>query len=96
MTYHFTHDPESGALYIRLREGRYRETLPLGEPGFGAGVDVDDEGHVLGVEFLSFEEYAEAALRAGGKLEIPERIEDVEAFVERTKREPAEGLRRTR
>jgi hypothetical protein len=29
------------------------------------------------------------------KLEIPERIEDVEAFVERTKREPAEGLRRT-
>lgn len=86
MTYHFTHDPQSGALYIRLREGRYRETVPLGEPGFGAGVDVDEEGYVLGIEFLSFEEYAEAIKRAGGKLEIPERIEDVEAFIQQTKR----------
>jgi len=41
------------------------------------------------------EEYAEAALRDGGKLEIPERIEDVEAFVRLPLRPIDEGLRRT-
>ncbi len=76
MTYRFEHDSESGALYIRLREGEYRETVPLVEPGYGAGLDVDAEGNILGVEFLSFEEYAEVVGRAGGCLEIPERIED--------------------
>ena len=54
MTYRFEHDPESGAFYIRLRDGDYHETISLGEPGFG--VDVDAEGNVLGFEFLSFEE----------------------------------------
>jgi uncharacterized protein YuzE len=80
MTYRFEHDPQSGAFYVRLRSGKYHETVPLGEPGFGAGVDVDDQGTVLGVEFLSFEEYAEAVERAGGRLEIPERIEDPAHF----------------
>lgn len=80
MTYRFEHDPRSGAFYVRVRDGEYRETLPLAEPGFGAGVDVDADGNVLGVEFLSFEEYAELLTRAGGKLEIPERIEDPERF----------------
>ena len=87
MSYRFEHDPQSGAFYVRLREGRYRETVPLGEPGFGAGVDVDDQGYVLGVEFLSFEEYAGCVARAGGKLELPERIEDVEAFIQQAKGE---------
>ena len=80
MTYRFEHDPESGAFYVRLREGEYRETIPLVEPGYGAGVDVDGEGNVLGVEFLSYEEYAEVVGRAGGKLDIPERIEDPETY----------------
>ena len=74
MTYTFEHDPESGAFYIRVREGDYHETIPLGEPGFGAGVDVDAEGNVLGFEFLSFEEYVEAIDHAG-VLEGPERLE---------------------
>lgn len=65
MTYTFEHDPESGAFYIRVREGDYHETIPLGEPGFGAGVDVDAEGNVLGFEFLSFEEYVEMIDHAG-------------------------------
>ncbi len=74
MTYKFTHDPESGAFYVRLREGTYHETIPLLDPGFGAGVDVDAEGNVLGLEFLSFEEYAELLARHGGVLELPERL----------------------
>ncbi len=80
MTYRFEHDPQSGAWYIRVREGAYHETIPLAEPGFGAGVDVDADGNVLGVEFLSFEEYAELVARNGGKLSLPERIEDPATF----------------
>jgi len=75
MSYRFEHDPQSGAFYVRVREGEYRETIPLAEPGFGAGVDVDAEGNVLGLEFLSFEEYAELLARAGGSLKIPDRVD---------------------
>lgn len=73
-TYRITHDPQSGAFYVRLREGDYHETLPLGEPGLGAGVDVDADGNVLGLEFLSYEEFAEVIAKHGGALELPERL----------------------
>ena len=79
----------AGAFYIRVREGEYSETVPLGEIGGGAGVDVDAEGNVLGFEFLSFEEFAEITDRETGGLEIPGRIEDVEALIESRKPEPA-------
>ena len=72
MAYRLEHDPESGAFYIRLRDGEYHETIPLEGPGLGAGVDVDAEGNVLGFEFLSFAEYAELIDQAGGSLEVPE------------------------
>jgi uncharacterized protein YuzE len=75
-----THDPVSGAFYVRVREGEYEETLPLAEPGFGASVDVDRHGNVLGLEFLSFQEFAELLARLGGALELPERIEDPASF----------------
>ena len=75
MTYRFEHDPQSDAIYVRLREGTYHETLPLSELGVGAGVDVDEEGYVLGVEFLSFGEFALVVEHHGGVLEIPERME---------------------
>jgi hypothetical protein len=35
MTYTFEHDPESGAFYIRVREGDYHETF-FGERFFHA------------------------------------------------------------
>lgn len=82
MTYRITHDPLSGAIYVRLREGTYSETVPLAEPGFGGGVDVDDEGNVLGLEFLSFEEFAELVARHGGALEIPESLDVDDPAVE--------------
>ena len=44
--------------------------MPLGVPG--AGVDAD--GKVLGFEFSSFAEYAEMVERAGGSLEVPDRL----------------------
>ena len=63
-----------GAFYIKVRDGEYSETVPLGEIGGGAGVDIDSEGNVLGFEFLSFEEFVEVIERAGGNLEIPYRL----------------------
>ena len=76
MTYGLTHDPKSGALYIRLREGEYKETLDFGNPGGGVNVDIDCDGYVLGLEFLSLEEYAEVIAEYGGELVLPERIVD--------------------
>ena len=32
MPYRFEYDPESGAFYIRVRDGEYHETIPLGSP----------------------------------------------------------------
>jgi uncharacterized protein YuzE len=74
MAYRFEHDPESGAFYIHVRDGEYHETIPLGEPGFGAGVDVDAAGNVLGFEFLSFEEYKQVTAEGGGRIEIPDQL----------------------
>lgn len=71
-------DPVSGALYLRVREGEIEETIPLAYPGFGASVDVDRKGTVMGLEFLSLEELAEIIVRAGGTLEIPDVVKDTE------------------
>src|SRR3712207_2819972 len=51
----FRHDPTSGALYLRLREGEIAETLELPTPG--AYVDIDEAGNVMGLEFLSLQEF---------------------------------------
>jgi uncharacterized protein YuzE len=74
MAYRFEYDPESGAMYFRLRAGEISHTAPLGEPALGASLDLDAEGNVLGVEFLSFEEFAELVVSAGGTLELPENL----------------------
>ena len=76
----FEFDPESGALYVRVREGQIEETLDLAEPGFGAHLDIDREGNVIGVEFLSLQEFTELVARSGGTLELPERVEDPANF----------------
>jgi uncharacterized protein YuzE len=76
----FEFDPESGALYVRVREGQIEETLDLAEPGFGAHLDIDREGNVIGVEFLSLQEFTELVARSGGTLELPERVKDPANF----------------
>jgi uncharacterized protein YuzE len=69
------YDPESGALYIGFHDGEIEQTIDLAEPGFGAHMDIDHEGNVLGVEFLSFEEYIELLRRSGGVLQLPNKID---------------------
>lgn len=46
-------DAEPDALYIGAGEGRVEQTRELAEPGFGASMDADGEGNVLGLNFLS-------------------------------------------
>lgn len=74
MTYKFRYDRESGAFYIRVRDGEYAESVDLVGPGFGASMDTYRQGNILGFEFLSFEEFAEFAERNDGKVEIPDRL----------------------
>ncbi len=78
MSYRFTYDPESGAMYIRLREDRYRESIEISE---GCYLDVADDGTVLGLECLSLDEFRGLIERGGGRLELPERVEDPDRLV---------------
>jgi len=41
-------DPESGAIYIRVREGELEETLDLAQSGSCPFMDIYCEGSVLG------------------------------------------------
>ncbi len=65
-----SHDKESGALYIRLRDGEYDHTEDFSE-GADVYLDVDRRGNVLGLEALSFEDLAQAIEERGGELEVP-------------------------
>ena len=68
-----SHDDVSGALYIKLREGKYDHTEDFSEKA-DVYLDVDADGNVLGLEALSFENLALAIEERGGKLELPGRI----------------------
>jgi len=70
------YDPESGAGYIRIREGHYRESLEIAP---GCYLAIAEDGKVLGLEFLSLEELAEVSSLPGG-LDFPNYVKDPEAF----------------
>jgi uncharacterized protein YuzE len=70
-------DPESGALYARVREGAIEETVQHAD---GVYLDVDAGGRVLGAEFLTLKELADAIAAEGGRWELPERIDDPDAY----------------
>jgi RNA polymerase sigma factor (sigma-70 family) len=67
------HDKVSGALYIKLRDGKYDHTEDFSQRA-DVYLDVDAEGNVLGLEALSFEDLAQAIEERGGKLEVPDRF----------------------
>lgn len=71
------YDPESGALYVRVREGEIQETVQHAD---GVYLDIDAEGRLLGAEFLTLKELAESITAEGGKWELPERIEDPDSY----------------
>ena len=71
------YDPESGALYMRLAEGTIAETVQHAD---GVYLDIDAKGRVLGAEFLTLKELAETVTAEGGKWELPEIIQDSDAY----------------
>ena len=71
------HDLESGALYVRISDSPIEETVQHAD---GVYLDVDAEGLVVGVEFLTLAELAAAITAEGGEWELPERIEDPDAY----------------
>jgi len=81
-------DSETGALYMKLSEGRIHDTLEVDE---GVYIDVDIAGRVLGVEFLSLDEFSETAARFGGTHNIPERIADPDEFMSNIPEIPETG-----
>ncbi len=70
-------DIAAGAVYMKLRDGEVAETVEVEDAD--AYVDLDAEGYVLGIEFLSLEEFY-GAMRAANGLNIPERVEEAADF----------------
>jgi uncharacterized protein YuzE len=70
-------DVAAGAVYMKLRDGEVAETIEVSDAD--AYVDLDAEGYVLGIEFLSLDEF-HAFMQAADGLRVPERIEEPGAF----------------
>ena len=62
---------EYDLLYIELHNGEVEETVDLAE---GVYADVDIEGRVLGIEFLSIEAFDNFTESAGGDWKLPDWI----------------------
>ena len=71
------YDPESGALYMRVKEGAIEESVQHAD---GVYLDVDAGGRVIGAEFLTLNELGEAITVEGGSWELPERIEEPDSY----------------
>ncbi len=71
------YDPESGALYVRVKEGAIEETVQHAD---GVYLDIDAKGRVIGAEFLTLKELADTITAEGGGWELPERIENPDSY----------------
>ena len=65
------YDKASGALYLRLREGKLDHAEDLSEKA-DVYAHVDSEGRVLAVEALSSEDLIQATEEGGGSLYVPD------------------------
>lgn len=75
-----TFDPTVDAMSLERRSGTYQETLPFNLEGVDLNLDIDAEGYVLQLEVLSATKLLELIGRHGGRMVIPERIENPDAF----------------
>jgi uncharacterized protein YuzE len=79
----FELDSEVNALYIYLRDGE----IPAGgvartiEVEDGINLDIDSEGFVLGMEFIDADDFPRFLERRNGRLDVPEREEDIRGLV---------------
>lgn len=70
-------DAEYDLLYIELRDGDVDRTLDLDD---GVHLDLDTEGRVLGMEFISMEAFKHFLERHSGQVEIPDVVKDPDAL----------------
>jgi len=70
------YDAEADAMYLRLRDGAIAETVEVAEMVY---VDVDKDGHPIGVEFVVASDFLPFLSRPGGEFTIPERLQPSEA-----------------
>ncbi|HEV2107712.1 MAG TPA: DUF2283 domain-containing protein [Thermomicrobiales bacterium] len=68
-----TLDPEVNALYLCVREGETAETVELDEGGL-IYLDMDAEGHPLGIEFINADDFLPFLRRRGGTFELADHI----------------------
>lgn len=68
-------DTEANALYLYVRDGEVARTLEVEE---GVYLDLDAEDRPLGLEFVYAEDFLDFLKRHGGRIRIPERVEDPE------------------
>ena len=68
------HDPNVGALYLRLHDGDVASTVELSDSIY---LDVSRDGQILGAEFVNADEFFVVIERHGGLLEIPDRVDQL-------------------
>lgn len=76
----FELDTEVNALYIYFREipdGAVARTVELEQ---GVNLDIDSAGRILGLEFVNADDFHKFLADRGGKLDVPERVEDLKGF----------------
>lgn len=65
-----TYDPSVDSHYVTVREVAIAATVEVGDDVY---YDLDDEGRVVGAEFLSSDALLEHISDHGGQLDLPER-----------------------
>jgi uncharacterized protein YuzE len=70
-----TYDPRADALYISFREERPSDSLDVEE---GVTVDLDDDGHILGLEVLDARvRFGDSALESVTVERLPASLEEI-------------------
>ncbi len=74
----FEYDKDAGAMYVYLREIPDGAAVHTEELEPGVYLDADEEGRVLGVEFLDMTFFWKHMERNDGRLTVPEHVDAVE------------------
>lgn len=74
-------DTEANALYLyirdKIKDGEAVRTLEVEE---GVYLDLDADNHPLGLEFIHADAFQDFLKRHGGRVEIPDVVEDLDSL----------------
>lgn len=72
----FDYDKDAGAMYVYLREIPHGAAVRTEELEPGVYLDLDEAGRTLGVEFVDMPFFWKHMERNGGRLNVPDHLED--------------------